>query len=63
MTTTTIGTSSNATLRTNGSAVPPGPASKSSMRKKRITGRDDLSDAAKQAIFCDNVEAFYGRGK
>ncbi len=45
MTTTTIGTSSNATLRTNGSAVPPGPASKSSMRKKRITGRDDLSDA------------------
>jgi hypothetical protein len=23
--------------------------------------RNDLSDEAKQGLFCDNIEAFYGR--
>jgi predicted TIM-barrel fold metal-dependent hydrolase len=28
---------------------------------EELMERDDLSDEAKQAIFCDNVETFYGR--
>ncbi len=28
---------------------------------EELMERDDLSDEAKQAIFCDNIEAFYGR--
>ncbi len=28
---------------------------------EELLERDDLSDAAKRGIFCDNIEAFYGR--
>ena len=28
---------------------------------EEMLDRDDLSDEAKQGIFCDNIEAFYGR--
>ena len=28
---------------------------------EELADRDDLSDEAKQGIFCDNIEAFYGR--
>jgi hypothetical protein len=28
---------------------------------EELLERDDLSDAAKRGIFCDNVEAFYAR--
>ncbi len=28
---------------------------------EELMERDDLSDEAKQAIFCDNIEAFYGK--
>jgi len=29
---------------------------------EELLDRDDLTDAAKQGIFCDNIEAFYKRG-
>jgi hypothetical protein len=30
---------------------------------EELMERDDLSDAAKQGIFCDNIEAFYGKSR
>ena len=28
---------------------------------EELMERDDLSEEAKRGIFCDNIEAFYGR--